>query len=389
MTVAIDRDYALETLQSLVRINSINPSLAPGGPGEAEIAGFIAASLGSLGGQVAVQVAQHAPAPGRPSVVGVLKGSGGGRALMLNAHVDTVDVAGMDEPFSGALRAGRVYGRGAYDMKGSLAACLAALKALAEAGPRLRGDVLVAAVADEEYASLGTADLLGRYAVDGAIVTEPTDLDLCLAHKGFVWVEVETRGRAAHGSRFDLGVDANLRMGRYLAALETLERDLRARAPHALVGPPSLHAALLNGGSGLSTYAERCVLRIERRTVPGETETQVAAELQALADRLAADDPSFQASVRSFFVREPFEVAPEAAIVGVVERAAQAVLGRKPRRHGQTPWMDSALLAGAGVETVVMGPVGAGAHAAVEWVDFQSVVDLAQVLVGAAEAYCA
>jgi acetylornithine deacetylase len=237
-------------------------------------------------------------------------------------------------------------------------------------------------------ASLGTADLIGRYAVDGAIVTEPTALDLCLAHKGFVWVEVTTTGRAAHGSRFDLGVDANLRMGRFLAELETLERDLRARTPHPLVGPPSLHAALLNGGSGLSTYAERCTLQIERRTVPGETEAQVSAELQALADRLAQADPAFTASVRPFFTREPFEAAPEAAIVGAVEQAAQAVLGRAPRRHGQTPWMDSALLASAGIDTVVMGPAGAGAHAVEEWVDFESVAALAGVLAAAAQVYC-
>jgi acetylornithine deacetylase len=306
LTATVDPNYALATLQGLVRINSINPSLVPGGAGEAEIADYIGASLRGFG----VEAALHSPEPGRTSVVGVLRGTGGGRSLMLNAHVDTVGVDGMDEPFSGALRDGRLYGRGAYDMKGSLAACLAALKALAESGRRLRGDVLVAAVADEEYASLGTADLIGLYAVDGAIVTEPTELDLCLAHKGFVWVEVETLGRAAHGSRFDLGVDANLRMGRYLALLDGLEQELRARPPHALVGPPSLHAALLKGGSGLSTYAERCILQIERRTIPGETEAQVTAELQALADQLAAADSSFQASVRSFFVREPFEVAP-------------------------------------------------------------------------------
>ncbi len=385
MPANVDRDFALAMLQGLVRINSINPSLVPGGAGEAEIAGFVAGALRGLG----VEAATHAPQPGRASVVGVLKGTGGGRTLMLNAHVDTVGVDGMDEPFAGALRDGRVYGRGAYDMKGSLAACLAALKALADSGWRGRGDVLVAAVADEEYASLGTADLIERYSMDGAIVTEPTELDLCLAHKGFVWVEVETRGRAAHGSRFDLGVDANLRMGRYLALLDALERDLRARAPHPLVGPPSLHAALLNGGSGLSTYAERCTLQIERRTIPGETAEQVAAELQGLADQLVAADPSFEASVRPFFVRDPFEVAPTAAIVGAVERAAQSVLGRRPRRHGQTPWMDSALLASTGVETVVMGPAGAGAHAAVEWVDFESVVALAQVLAAAAEDYCA
>jgi acetylornithine deacetylase len=294
----------------------------------------------------------------------------------------------MAEPFSGALRDGRVYGRGAYDMKGSLAACLAALQALAALGERLRGDVLVAAVADEEYASLGTADLIGRYQVDGAIVTEPTALEVCLAHKGFIWVEVVVGGRAAHGSRFDLGVDANLRMGRFLAELEKLERELRARPPHPLVGPPSLHAALLNGGSGLSTYAERCTLQIERRTIPGETEAQVKAELEAIAERLAAADPSFAADVRPFFARDAFEVSPQAPIVQAVELAAATVLGQAPRRHGQTPWMDSALLASAGIETVVMGPSGAGAHAAEEWVNFESVIGLAGVLVAAAREYC-
>ena len=136
---------------------------------------------------------------------------------MLNAHYDTVSAEGMAEPFAAALRQGRLYGRGAYDMKAGLAANMAAAKALVDAGISLRGDLLVAAVADEEYASLGTADLLSRYQVDGAIVTEPTELELCLAHKGFIWFEVETTGRAAHGSRFDLGVDAKMRMGRFLA----------------------------------------------------------------------------------------------------------------------------------------------------------------------------
>lgn len=385
MPVTIDPAFALATLVDVVRINSINPTLVPGAPGEAEIAAHVAGVLGRSG----LAVRTHEPEAGRVSVVGVLPGTGGGRSLMLNAHVDTVGVEGMAEPFSGAVRAGRVYGRGAYDMKGSLAACLTAAHALAQAPQRLRGDVLVAAVADEEYASLGTADLIGRYAVHGAVVTEPTHLELCLAHKGFTWVSVETFGRAAHGSRFDLGVDANLRMGRFLGALEGLERALRARPPHALVGPPSLHAALLSGGSGLSTYAAHSHLQIERRTIPGESEAQVVSELEALAHALTAADPSFEARVTPFFSRQPFEVDPDAALVQTLARAVTTVRGQPPERIGQTPWMDSALLAAAGIETVVLGPTGAGAHAAEEWVDVQSVCDLAQALVLAAEDYCA
>jgi len=380
----IDRDYLRRTLVRLVQINSVNPTLAPGAPGEREIAAFIAASLESIG--LKTQIFE--PEPGRISVVGRLAGSGGGRSLMLNAHCDTVDVAGMLDPFSGAIRDGKLYGRGAFDMKGSLAASMAAAKALADSQAPLRGDVLVAAVADEEYGSLGTSDLIRHIKVDGAIVTEPTALDVCLAHKGYLWIEVEVAGRAAHGSKFNLGIDANMKMGAFLHELAKLERDLRARPPHPLVGPPSLHAAMLSGGSGLSTYAAQSTVKIERRTIPGETETQAAGEIRSIVDRLSAADPDFHASVRAFFVRDPFEVSPQAAIVRAVDGAAETVLGRRAAHVGDTPWMDAALLQAAGVETVVFGATGAGAHADVEWVELESVEKLAEILAEAALDYC-
>src|SRR5258708_4103990 len=361
----IDRDYTRDTLVRLVQINSINPSLVPGAPGEREIAGFIAESLKSVG----LTTARFDPEPGRTTALGRLRGTGGGRSLMLNAHCDTVDVAGMAKPFSGAIRDGKVYGRGSYDMKGSLAACMAAAKALADAGVRLRGDVLVAVVADEEYGSLGTSDLIRRVKVDGAIVTEPTALEVCLAHKGYLWIEVKITGRAAHGSKFDLGIDANMKMGHFLSRLSVLERDLRSRRAHPLVGPPSLHAAMLNGGTGLSTYAALSTLQIERRTIPGETETQAGGAVHQLVDSLAAEDRDFHAEVRSFFARDPFEVAPDAAIVRAVDKAVTKVRGKAPAHIGDTPWMDAALLQAAGVETVVCGAAGAGAHSDVEWVD--------------------
>ncbi|MFQ5817707.1 MAG: ArgE/DapE family deacylase [Terriglobia bacterium] len=384
MNLTIDRQYLIQTLADLIRINSINPTLVLGAPGEAEIAAYVANSLR----RIKLDVTTCEPQPGRVSVIGILKGSGGGRSLMLNAHMDTVGIEGMPEPFSAAIRDAKMYGRGAYDMKASLAACMAAAKALVDAGVALHGDLLVAAVADEEYASLGSADLLERYKVDGAVVTEPTELDLCLAHKGFIWLEVETSGRAAHGSRFDLGVDANLRMGRFLAALDNLEKELRARKRHPLVGPPSLHAAMLQGGTGLSTYAASCKLQIERRTIPGETQAQVRGEIKAIINRLAAADPTFEATLRCSLVRAPFEVPAEAVIVKLIAHAATRVLGRNPAHTGQTPWMDAALLAAAGVETVVMGPIGGGAHAAEEWVDLKSVEDLAHILAHTAIAYC-
>jgi acetylornithine deacetylase len=379
----IDPDHTIATLSRLVQINSINPTLAPGAPGETEIAAYVADWLRTAGFEV--EILEHEA--GRPSVLGKLAGTGGGRSLMLNAHFDTVDIAGMTEPFSGAVRDGKLYGRGAFDMKGSLAACMAAAKAIRESDP-LRGDLYIAAVADEEYGSLGTTAVIDRIRTDAAIVTEPTALETCLAHKGYLWIQVDVDGRAAHGSRFELGIDANMKMGQFLAALAKLERELRARPPHPLVGPPSLHAALLRGGAGLSTYAPSSTVQIERRTIPGETEAQAVGEIQALIDCLAAADPDFHATAKAFFVRDPFEVPAHAAIVQAVDRASTKLRGKAPAHIGDTPWMDAALLQSAGIETVVIGAAGTGAHANVEWVDVESVLQLAAILAETATDYC-
>jgi acetylornithine deacetylase len=382
---AIDRPYLVETLAELIRINSVNPSLVPGAPGEGAIATYVAVALRRLGLEVTT-LESH---PGRPSVIGRLRGGGGGRSLMLNAHLDTVGIEGMPDPLTPIVREGRMHGRGAYDMKGSLAACLASVKALMDGTISFAGDLVVAAVADEEYASLGTAEVVRHAPVNAAIVTEPTELDLCIAHKGFVWLEVETLGRAAHGSRCFEGIDANMRMGRFLARLDGLEQTLRARPPHPLVGPPSLHAPMLRGGTELSTYAARCVLGIERRTVPGETEAGVLAEIAALIEQTSAADSSFTATLRPLLTRSAFEVSPEATIVGIVRGATEGRRGRAPRMIGKPFWMDSAILADAGVETVILGPVGGGAHTADEWVDLDTLADLAAILADVATAYCA
>ena len=380
----IDPGHVTDLLARLVRINSINPFFSEGKTNEREIAGFVAEELHGFGARVEIRE----PEPGRASVLGTLPGQGKGRSLLLYAHMDTVGVGGMAEPFSGEVRDGRLYGRGSYDMKGGLAACLAAARAVAESGVPLAGNLHVLGVADEEVASLGLIDMLTLYRPDDAIVTEPTELDLCLAHKGFIWIEVETEGRAAHGSRFDLGVDANLRMGRFLGRLEELERELRQRPGHPLVGPPSLHAGTLRGGTAPSIYAASCRLEVERRTIPGETEAGCVAELQALADELAAADPTFRARVRPTLTRPAFEVAAGAPIVQAVTAAASTVLGRTPATIGHTFWMDASLFAEAGVETVVIGAHGTGAHADEEWVDLQSVVQLAEILAGTAVAWC-
>lgn len=385
MTFTIDEPYLTKLTREMIQINSVNPSLTPEGKGEAELGGYVAEKLKELGLEVTISEV----APGRVNTVGVLKGSGGGKSLLLNAHLDTVGVEGMTiDPFGGELKEGRMYGRGSQDMKGSLAAMMAAVKAILEAGITPRGDLLITAVADEEHSSIGTEALVKEFKTDGAIVTEPTDMHICRAHRGFIWFEVETIGRAAHGSRYSEGIDANMRMGRFLTELEKLEQELLQREPHELAGPPSLHAALIQGGTEISKYAERCKLTIERRIIPGETVEMATAELQEIIDRLAEQDASFKATVKATFWREPFEVREEAEIVRIMDKILDERLGYHPEHTGQTFWTDAALIADAGAETVLLGPKGYGLHSAEEWVEMKSVVDLAYVLAETAIQFC-
>lgn len=371
-----------ELLTQLVAIDSVNPDLVPGGAGEAQIAAFIADWLVRAGLEVTIDE----PVPGRPSVIGIARGTGGGQSLMLNAHVDTVGVAGMERPHDPSIADGRLYGRGAFDMKGSLAAIMMVGKAAAERG--LRGDVIITAVADEEYASFGTAGVVGRVTADAAVVTEPTALQLCVAHKGFIWLDIETTGIAAHGSRPDLGVDAIAKMGRILVGVEELGQRLLANPTHELLGSGSLHASLIGGGQELSSYPDRCLLQVERRTIPGETPDLVEGQLQDVVAAAVAADPTIQATVRRGLIRDAFEVPPDAPIVATLRRHAADALGQEPNVIGKTPWMDSAILSAAGIPTVVFGPGGAGAHAIVEWVDLAQVQQCYEILLATAEEFC-
>jgi len=373
----------LSLLSQLVAIDSVNPDLVPGGAGEGAIARFIADWAEKAGLETHLEEA----APGRPNVIAIARGTGGGRSLMLNGHMDTVGVAGMAAPHAPRIADGRLYGRGAYDMKASLAACMAAL---AEAKTlNLRGDVIFTAVADEEYASLGTQSVVRNWRADAAIVTEPTGLRICGAHKGFVWIDIETEGVAAHGSRPDLGVDAITRMGHVLVWLDHLDQSLRASPTHPLLGSGSLHASLIQGGQELSSYPARCRVSVERRTVPGETPELALQQIQALLERVAVELPDFRASARITLAREAFEISPEAEITQILAGAATDVLGAMPEWIGEPFWMDSAILSAAGIPTVIFGPSGTGAHAVEEWVDLESVGQCADVLLNTAARYCA
>jgi acetylornithine deacetylase len=365
-----------ELLERLVAIESVNPTLVAGGAGEAEISRFVGMWLERHGLKVELQTLDA----GRPNVIGRVRGSGGGRSLIMNGHLDTVGLGGADAGLTPRVEGARLFGRGAYDMKGSLAAIMLAAAEAATRG--LRGDVIVTAVVDEEHASIGTEAVVETVRADAAIVAEPTELRLALVHKGFVWLEIETRGRAAHGSRPDLGVDAIVLMGRVLVRVGELDRSLRETELHPLLGSGSLHASLIEGGQELSTYPDRCAVKLERRTVPGETPERVEEELRELVRGL-------EASVKRLFARQPLATGAEEEIVDVLRESANRILDEPPEIVGVPFWTDAALLSAAGIPTIVFGPSGAGAHAETEWVDLEDVAKTSDILLATASTFCA
>jgi acetylornithine deacetylase len=376
-------DPTLRLLKQLIAIDSVNPTLVAGATGEATIARALVNELRSIG--LATEV-QHA-APDRPNVVGVLEGRAAGRSLMFCGHVDTVGVAGMTRPFDPEERNGRIYGRGSQDMKGGLAAMIGAARVIAESGGLDSGQLIIACVVDEEHASIGADALVTRWRADAGVVTEPTDLHVAVVHKGFEWVEIETEGRAAHGSRPGDGRDAILRMGRVLAELEALDRGLQAGRRHDLVGPASLHASLIEGGRELSSYPDRCVLQLERRTIPGEPHGVAAREVADLLDCLRGRDPEFRATSRPMFARAPYELAPAHPLAALLQTRARE-RGAACDIIGMSFWTDAAVLGAAGIPSVLFGPTGAGLHGIEEWVDVPSVLTCRDALVGLAREWC-
>ena len=375
-------------LSRLVSIDSVNPDLVPGARGESEIAAFVADWLTDQG--LEVRLAESGR-PGRANVIATARGSGAGRALLLNAHMDTVGVEGMRAPFEPGVRGGKLYGRGAMDTKGALAAFMCA--AADARRMRLGGDVVLTAVVDEEYASLGTEAVVrdlaaGRLRADAAIVGEPSGLQIVTEHKGFVWFEIETTGVAAHGSLPSVGVDAIAAMGHVLVGLEGEARRLASSPPHFSLGPGSIHASLISGGQELSSYPRSCVLRLERRTVPGETPESVQRELEVLLDRIRGERPRFRAELRRLFSRNPMEADRASPVAAALAAQVARATGKPAVFSGMSGWLDSALLDGAGIPTVVIGPAGEGLHGVEEWVDLDSVRACREIVAETVGGFC-
>ena len=376
---------ALALLRLLARIDSRNPSLAAGAPGESAAARALAAVLEQWGFRVEVRDA----APGRPNVIARIGTARGGRSLMLNGHLNVVGVDGMiHEPFAAEERDGKLYARGSADMKGGVAAmCAAAVRAHAAAA--LPGEAIIAAVADEEWASIGTRALLATgVRADAAIITEPTRLTIMPAHRGFVWFTITVKGRAAHGSRYDIGIDAIRLAGLLLAELDAFDAGALSARTHPLLGRGSLHASSIEGGSGMTTYPDRCVLRIEWRTMPGDTAECALEEVRAACARVKARRPEFNAEVALDLAQRPSDVAPDAPVVRALSQAI-AANGGAARLAGMSAWTDAALLNEAGIPAICYGPGDIGlAHAAAEFVPLADVETAANVLTGLVASWC-
>ena len=355
-------DPAISLLKELVAIDSVNPSLVPGAAGEGQIGDALAVHMRRLGFDVELQDV----ASGRRNVIGVLEGTEPGRTLMFCGHMDTVGVDGMSAPFDPVEKDGRIYGRGSQDMKGGVAAMIDAARLARDRGFR-RGRLVLAAVIDEEYASIGADALVTSWTADACVVTEPTDLQIGVGHKGFAWLEIDTRGVAAHGSRPKDGRDAIFSMGRVLHRLEALDRELQQRPPHPVMATASLHASIIEGGREWSSYPDFARLRMERRTVAGETDTMALGELDAILAALRKEDPDFDGSARLIFARPPYEIRTDHDLPRILGRVAASV-GVEANRVGMSFWTDAAILGGAGIPSVLFGPGGAGLHSTEEYV---------------------
>lgn len=371
------KEQVLELLSRLIAIPSVNPNLEVGaGNNEMNIALFVCEWLLSHGINAVVEEVE----PGRANVFAEVD-HGYGPTLCLCAHLDTVGVKEMTiSPFHPQVEGNRVYGRGSCDMKGGVAAIMSAAAALSQED--FKGKLILALVCDEEYASIGAYDFVQRHSADACILTEPSDLQVVTTHKGFLCGKVTTKGRCAHGSRWDIGQSAISKMGWVLVALDKLDKECLRKRTDPLLGPASMHVSLIRGGTGVSTYASDCEIHIERRTLASEDLAQVKHELEEAILSSCSD-----AEIDWYLDRPAAFCSEEQKIVKCVKAAHRVVMGGDAKAVGWGVWTDAAVFQQAGIPTVNLGPSGFGLHEPVEWVDLDSVVLNAEILCEAARLF--
>jgi acetylornithine deacetylase/succinyl-diaminopimelate desuccinylase-like protein len=374
----------------LVRIPSVNPSMAEGSTakrtraaeaqaGEAGIADYLERFFRDLG----VRVESQEIAPGRRNVLAWIAGDGAARTILFDAHQDTVSASGMEiPPFAGEIHGGKLFGRGACDVKGGMAAMLFAVRRAAMEKPKGAAAVMLACTVDEEHSFGGVRRLLAGPWIRGkpamAVVAEPTSLDVVIAHKGLMHWEVSTRGLSCHSASPELGDNAIYRMAKVVSVLEQYAQELRKDPGHPLLGGPTMIAGVIHGGTSTNVVPSSCVVEIDRRLVPGESpEKALLACREAVSSVLGNDFP--------VVFHEPWLTAPalntppESEVARLAEKAAAGVRGaRSPR--GVPYGTDASALSAGGIPSAVLGPGDiAQAHTRDEWIDLDQIEMAAEI----------
>jgi acetylornithine deacetylase/succinyl-diaminopimelate desuccinylase-like protein len=385
--VTVLEDDAVELVSSLVRIESVSPWLVPDGSGERQITEYMGSWLDELGADVRVDEIE----PGRVNLVARLRGTEGRPALCFTAHADTVGYENwLGTALSPRLEGDRLYGLGAADDKSGCAAALLALRSLATRKAKLRGDLLVAVTADEEGVSIGTQDLVRREQMDAAVVLEPIGLpQVVVEHQGFGWIDIVVKGRAAHGSAPDQGIDAIVNLAEVIVRLHELDRDSFRANPHPRNGATVFHTSTIEGGTDYATYPSRARLGIEIGTQPGERLTNRVREIERVFDEVGKRHVNLSGDVVVKLEREPFRAEGHDELWASLDEAMRAALGRPPEPIGLNAWTDAALVQAAGIPTLLLGPLGGNFHAPDEWLSVSELVGLCDVLERTAVAFLA
>ena len=305
-------------------------------------------------------------ADGRCNLIAEIDSGKPGKTLMLNGHMDTVKADGMEGAFEPRIIDGKLYGRGASDMKGPVASMAGAMIALKQTGALEAGKVILAAVIDEEHKSLGTIDLLeSGVTADGALVGEPTQLQVCTAHRGLEWFQFHFIGKAVHGGAQREGINAIQKAVSFINALESdLIPEVYSRK-HPLLQEATLNYGVIHGGTQLSTVAGECDLYVDRRYLPYETYDEVTAQFRNLLDKLAAEDPKFRCEMKVMdesvmkegYVHEPMYTELDDPLVLQIRESVTEVLETEPVMSFFPAWTDGGLLRSYGnIPTVVLGP---------------------------------
>jgi acetylornithine deacetylase len=376
----------VELLSKLIAIESVTPWLIDDGAGEAVVARFMADWLADLPVEVTLEEVE----PGRPNLLALLRGSGGGRTLCLNAHSDTVGYANWRDRALVPTRDGdRLYGLGSADDKSCCALALLVLRSLVESGARLSGDLLVACTVDEEGISIGTEDLVRRHRMDAALVLEPDALPRgVVEHQGFGWIDVIVHGRPAHGSAPEQGIDAIVHMAEVVSRLERHDREAFGPTADRMSGKTVFHTGTIRGGTDYATYPGRAVLGIEIGTQPGERLADRVREIEAIFEEIGRERPDFRGEVDVKLEREPFRAGGHERLWAALDGATRAVLDRPLEPVGMNAWADAAIMQAAGIPTILFGPLGGNFHAPDEWASIGEIVQAAAILERAIKDFC-